>query len=101
MKTFVIAGEDAVLGFSLAGVPGKIVATEEETHDAFEQALHTEELGVLLITEPVAQMIRPKIDAWIIGGRQPLIMEIPDVQGPRAGRRTPHEFVKSAIGVKF
>jgi len=101
MKTIVIADEDTVIGFSLAGVPGKIVATATEASNAFEQVTQTADVGILLITERVAQLIREKVDHWIIGGGQPLIVEIPDSQGPLENRRTPHEFVKSAIGVKF
>ena len=40
MKSIVIADEDTVLGFSLAGVQGIIVNTEEETHKAFEEITH-------------------------------------------------------------
>jgi V/A-type H+-transporting ATPase subunit F len=101
MKCLVIADEDTVVGFSLAGVQGIIVTTEEETRNAFDQATQIKDVGILLLTERVAQMIREKIDAWIIGSAHPLIVEIPDAQGPLEGRRTPHEFVKSAIGVKF
>ena len=101
MKTLVIADEDTAIGFSLTGVQGIIVTTEEETRKAFDQATKMDDVGILLITERVAQMIRDKVDNWIIGGGQPLIVEIPDNQGPLEGRRTPHEFVKSAIGVKF
>jgi V/A-type H+-transporting ATPase subunit F len=101
MKTVVIADEDTVIGFSLAGVQGIVVTTAEETRQAFDLATQTAEMAILLITERVAQMIRAKVDNWILGGRQPLIVEIPDSQGPLEGKRTPHEFVKSAIGVKF
>lgn len=101
MKVVVIADQDAVVGFSLAGVQGFIVETEEETRKAFEQATTMKDVGILLMTERIAQLIREKVDAWIIGGGQPLIVEIPDSQGPMEDRRTPHEFVKSAIGVKF
>jgi V/A-type H+-transporting ATPase subunit F len=101
MKTLVIADEDTVIGFSLAGVQGVIVTTVEETRNAFDQATQMNDVGILLLAERVAQMIREKVDNWIIGGGQPLIIEIPDSQGPLEGRRTPHEFVKSAIGVKF
>lgn len=101
MKTLVIADEDTVLGFSLAGVQGIIVSNEAETRSAFEQAIRTEGLGILIMTERVARMIREKVDTWIIGGGRPLVIEIPDSQGPLEDRRTPHEFVKSAIGVKF
>lgn len=101
MKTLVIADEDTVIGFSLAGVQGVIVTTAEEIRKAFDQVTQMNDIGILLLTERVAQMIREKVDNWIIGGSQPLIVEIPDSQGPLEGRRTPHEFVKSAIGVKF
>ena len=101
MRTIVIADEDTVLGFSLAGVQGIIVSTEEETRNAFEQVTRRNDAGIVVITERVAQHIREAVDKWVIGGGQPLIVEIPDKQGPLEGRRTPHEFVKSAIGVKF
>ena len=101
MKTVVIADEDTVLGFSLAGVQGMIVTSEEEIRAAFAKATHLEDVGILLITERVAEVIRETVDRWIIGGGHPLLVEIPDSQGPLPGRRTPHEFVKSAIGVKF
>jgi len=101
MKTLVIADEDTVIGFSFAGVQGIVVSTEEETRHAFEQATQTDDVGILLITEPVAQKIRENVDNWVIGGGRPLVVEIPDSKGPLEGRRTPHEFVKSAIGVKF
>jgi V/A-type H+-transporting ATPase subunit F len=101
MKTVVIADEDTVLGFSLAGVQGMVVNTEEEIRKAFEQATHMEDVGILLITERIAETIRETVDKWIIGGGKPLLVEIPDSQGPLPERRTAHEFVKSAIGVKF
>ena len=101
MKTVVIADEDTVIGFSFAGVEGVIVSTEAETRQAFEQATKTDDIGILLMTEPIANTIRDRVDQWIIGGGRPLVVEIPDAHGPLEGRRTPHEFVKSAIGVKF
>jgi len=101
MKTLVIADEDTVIGFSFAGVQGVVVNSEAETRQAFERATKADNIGILLITEPVANAIRAQVDQWIIGGGRPLVVEIPDAHGPLEGRRTPHEFVKSAIGVKF
>ena len=101
MRTIVIADEDTVLGFSLAGVKGVIVSTPEETRKAFESITRQNDVGIVVLTERIAQQIRELVDKWVIGGGQPLIVEIPDSQGPLEERRTPHEFVKSAIGVKF
>ncbi|PIE33388.1 Vacuolar H+transporting two-sector ATPase F subunit [candidate division KSB3 bacterium] len=101
MKTIIIADEDTVLGFSLAGVQGIVVKTKDDIRHAFEEVTHQDDVGILLMTERITNEIRDTVDAWIIGGGQPLIVEIPDSQGPLKERRTPHEFVKSAIGVKF
>ena len=101
MKTLVIADEDTVLGFAFAGVQGVVVKSEPEIQRAFDDATQAEDIGILIITEPIANIIRKKVDDWIIGGNHPLVVEIPDANGPAEGRRTPHEFVKSAIGVKF
>ncbi len=101
MRTIIIADEDTVLGFSLAGVQGIIVSTEEEIRKAFEQITRRNDVGIVVMTENVTQHIREAVDKWVVGGGRPLIVEIPDKQGPLEGRRTPHEFVKSAIGVKF
>lgn len=101
MKTLVIGDEDTVIGFSLAGVPGFVAQSQDEVRRAFEQATQTEDVGILLITERTARMIRQSVDDWIVQGGHPLIVEIPDGQGPLEDRRTPHEFVKSAIGVNF
>ena len=65
MKTIVIADEDTVIGFSLAGVQGVVVSTTEETRKAFDQATQMNDVGILLLTERVAQMIREKVDNWI------------------------------------
>lgn len=101
MKITVIADEDTVIGFAFAGIRGIVVTTREEARQAFDQVTHTADMGIVLMTERIAQMIREPVDKWIIGGGQPLVVEIPDRQGPLENRRTPHEFVKSAIGVKF
>ena len=101
MNIAVIADEDTVLGFAYSGVRGTVVTTPEETRQAFEQFTQTPDVGILLMTERIAQMIRGTVDKWVIAGGHPLVVEIPDRQGPLEDRRTPHEFVKSAIGVKF
>ena len=101
MKPFVIADEDTVLGFALAGVQGVVATSEGDIRTAFEAVVKRQDVGIVFITERVAQQIRALIDKWIMQGGQPLFVEIPDSHGPVEGRRTPHEFVKSAIGVSF
>ena len=77
MKYFVIADENTVNGFSLFGVKGSSVEVAlPEAQEAFEKALALENLGALIISAPVANSIRPLIDAHKQTGKFPQILEI-------------------------
>jgi len=52
-----------------------------------------------LITERVAQEIRAEVDALRQDGRPPLILEIPDLQGPLPGSQTLLERLRALMGI--
>lgn len=60
MKYFIIGDEDAVLGFSMAGVDGIIAENPQEVEAAFHQAVSDKENGIIIITQGRANMIREK-----------------------------------------
>jgi len=101
MRYFVIGDEDAVLGFGLVGVHGQSAATPEEAQRAFSLALEDKEVGIVIITERVAELIRPQVDRYLFTQSFPLIVEIPDRLGPVAGRAGVRELVNQAIGIKL
>ena len=82
MKFFVIGDEDTVLGFSLAGIDGEAVNEAEEAKASLEKAFKMEGLGIIVITERVAEKIRSLVDQYIYKTTFPLIIEIPDRLGP-------------------
>ena len=51
MRFFCIADKDSSLGFRLAGVETREVTTKAEAVEAFQVALATDEIGILVITE--------------------------------------------------
>jgi V/A-type H+-transporting ATPase subunit F len=101
MKYFIIGDEDAVLGFGLVGVAGRTVRSPQEAQEAFSGALEDKEVGIVLITERVAELIRPQVDRYVFTRSFPLIVEIPDRQGPLAGKPGIREMVNKAIGIKL
>ncbi len=101
MKYYVIGDEDAVLGFGLAGVRGRRVRTPEEAGEAFREALSDRDTGIVLITERVAELIRPQVDRYIFKEDFPLIVEIPDWEGKLTSRPPLREMVNAAIGIKL
>jgi V/A-type H+-transporting ATPase subunit F len=101
MKYHIIGDEDAVLGFGMVGVKGKTVRNAAEAERAFQAALEEHEIGIILITERIAELIRPLVDRFIFRETFPLIVEIPDRQGPLAGKLGIRDMVNEAIGIKL
>lgn len=101
MKYYVIGDEDAVLGFGLAGVRGRRVRTREEASSAFREALEDRENAIILITERIAELIRPQVDRYVFKEDFPLIVEIPDWEGKLSSRPPLRETVNAAIGIKL
>ena len=101
MKFYCIADEDTVRGFRLAGVAGTVVTSPGEAAAALEAAARHPEYGILILTQEVAAGVRREVDAFRIGRRQPLVVEIPGPKGPMPGRKTLRQFVQEAIGIRL
>lgn len=101
MKFYVIGDKDTVLGFSLAGVDGEVVSSKEEAHEALKTAFQKEDMGVIVITERTAQWVRHEVDQYIYKTSFPLIIEIPDREGPLEGRGSIRDMIRTAVGIKL
>jgi V/A-type H+-transporting ATPase subunit F len=101
MKYYVIGDEDAVLGFGMVGVAGRVVHSGQEASDAFRTALADREVGIILITERIAELIREQVDRYVFSESFPLIVEIPDWEGRLTGKPSLRDLVNSAIGIKL
>lgn len=101
MKYSIIGDEDAVLGFEMVGVSGRTARNPDEAHQAFRAALADKEVGIVIITEPVADMIRPLVDRYLFTESFPLIVEIPDRKGRQPDRPGIGELVNAAIGIRL
>lgn len=101
MKYFVIGDQDTVLGFNLAGVEGRVVKTKEEIDQVFTFAVSDEEIGIVVITEKLANQIRDRINDYLFTRNFPLIVEIPDREGVDPNRIGFRQLVNKAIGIKL
>ncbi|MHB1295571.1 MAG: V-type ATP synthase subunit F [Anaerolineae bacterium] len=100
MRVFVIGNEDAVLGFSLVGVEGRIVKGLAELKTALDDCLGDKSIGLMLVTADVVELDRERIDALKVSSLSPLVVEIP---GEEAGTKFPSllDFVQRAVGVRL
>ncbi|MBP7051669.1 MAG: V-type ATP synthase subunit F [Phycisphaerae bacterium] len=101
MKYSVLGDEDTVLGFEMVGVSGKTARNAEEAHRAFVSMIEDREAGIIIITERVADMIRPLVDKYLFTASFPLIVEIPDRKGREPDRPGIRELVNAAIGIRL
>lgn len=101
MKYAIIGDEDAVLSFGMVGVSGKVATSPDEAEDAFQEILEDKEVGIIIVTEGVADMMRSTVQKYLFTVSFPLIVEIPDRKGAEPGRPGIKEMVNAAIGIKL
>jgi V/A-type H+-transporting ATPase subunit F len=101
MTYFVIGDEDTVLGFGMVGVRGTVANDRVSAEQAFQLALNEHNVGILIITERIADHIRSTVEQYLFSERFPLILEIPDRKGPKPERAGIRDMVNAAIGIKL
>ena len=80
-------------------MPGGVADNAAEARQLLDQSLADPEVGLVLITEGVAQEIRSEVDAIRREGRPPLILEIPDLQGPLPGGLSRLDRLRALMGI--
>lgn len=100
MKLRVLGNQDAVWGFALAGVHGQIVTTPDELHEALDAALGDGDVGIVLVTEGVADLDRQRIDELVMRSQIPIVVEIPGPGGPSPERPSLSELIRRTIGIR-
>ncbi len=101
MRFVCVGDRDTAAGFRLAGVEAAVAETPEEARSAVKEMTAHHDCGILVITEGVAEMIRPEVERLRSERERPLIVEIPGPGGPLAGRRSLRQFVQEAVGMSI
>jgi len=99
VKFYCIADEDTARGFHLAGIGAHVAATPQQARAAIDDAAARPDSGIIIITEKVADWVRPQIEKIRLERDRPLIVEIPGPEGPLPGRKSLRELVQEAVGV--
>jgi V/A-type H+-transporting ATPase subunit F len=101
MKVLVIGHPEAVLGFSLAGVGGRIATTADEVNQALDEAQASKDVGIVLVTQDVAGLIPARMEHLKLRSTVPLVVEIPAQGGAPEGEQSLGEIVLRAIGIRL
>ena len=102
MKMFLISDNiDTKIGLRLAGVDGVIVRERDEILDALKKAMADKNIGIILVTEIIADMIPDVISDIKLTLSRQLILEIPDRHGTRRPADNIMKNVNEAVGIKL
>ena len=101
MKVLVIGHPEAVLGFSLAGVSGRVANTAAELNQALDEVQAAKDVGIVLVTQDVAQLIPARMEHLKLRSTIPLVVEIPAQGGVPEGQESLGEIVLRAIGIRL
>ena len=100
MRIFVIGNQDAVLGFALVGVDGRIATDAQQVGEALDASLTDRTIGLLLITSDVAEYARERVDVLKVSSLAPLVVEVP---GAKADEKPPSlkDLAQRAVGISL
>jgi vacuolar-type H+-ATPase subunit F/Vma7 len=101
MKVLVIGHPEAVLGFSLAGVSGRVATTAAELNEALDEVQSSRDVGIVLVTEDVAELIPARMEHLKLRSTIPLVVEIPAKGSVAESQESLGEIVLRAIGIKL
>ncbi len=102
----VIGDEDTVIGFGLAGIKNAVTVTNDsdkvEVISSLKGLIKTPGLGFIIITEKIAENIRPELERLKAEkALYPIFIEIPDKGGELPERLDPiRGLIKRAIGME-
>lgn len=98
MRLLVIGHEDAVLGFSLAGVEGFSTDDPVAAMERLEQARAGGDVGIVLITAGLARRMGRRLEDLSGEGGLPILLWVPAPEEPLE-RASIRELVRRALGV--
>lgn len=111
MKYYLIGDRELVLAFGLVGVEGTAAVTRDEALAAFDRVTGRttgknrmpdagEKAKVLILTEEVSALLEHEVKEWQMGGKAPLIVEIPGIQGHLEGKKNLTDAIREAVGIQ-
>jgi V/A-type H+/Na+-transporting ATPase subunit F len=102
MKFFAISDNvDTITGLRLAGIKGVLVREKAEVIQALEKATADENMGIIIMTELLAEMVQEEVKIIRLDASKPIITVIPDRHGARRRPDYITNYIKESIGLKI
>lgn len=102
MKVFIISDNTHTLtGMRLSGVEGVVVHEREEILKELAKVKKNRDIGIILITELLAERVQLELNTMKLSRSLPIIVEIPDRHGTRRPPDFLTRYIRESIGLKI
>jgi V/A-type H+-transporting ATPase subunit F len=102
MKVFIISDNTHTLtGMRLSGVEGVVVHEREEILKELAKVKKNRDIGIILITELLAERVQLELNEMKLSVSLPIIVEIPDRHGTRRPPDFLTRYIRESIGLKI
>jgi V/A-type H+/Na+-transporting ATPase subunit F len=102
MKVFIISDNTHTLtGMRLSGIEGVVVHEREEILKELAKVKKNRDIGIILITELLAERVKLELDEIKLSSSLPIIVEIPDRHGTRQPPDFLTRYIRESIGLKI
>jgi len=103
MKIYCISDNiDTNIGLRLVGINGVVIHEKEKVIAEINRIREKSDIGVLLITRKLAELVPDLIDELKLSAELPLVLEIPDRHvDPEEEPEYITKYVQESIGIKI
>jgi len=102
MKIFLLSDNTHTLsGMRLSGVEGVVVHEREEILKELVKVKKRRDIGILIITELLAERVQLELNEMKLSHGLPIIVEIPDRHGTRRPPDFLTKYIKESVGLKI
>lgn len=102
MKVFILSDNTHTLtGMRLSGVEGVVVHEKEDILKELAKVKEKRDIGILLITELLAERVQLELNEMKLSRSLPIIVEIPDRHGTKQPPDFLTKYIRESIGLKI